>query len=56
MATKIDYDGRRFRSVSNSPGGDVSAETTFDYRQQGEVVQASYSGGGVMAAEQGGSS
>lgn len=43
----IHYDGRRFRSASNSPGGDVSGETVFHYRQQGDVVWATYAGGAV---------
>jgi hypothetical protein len=43
----MDYNGRVFRSVANSAGGDVGGETTFQYRQQGEVVWATYSGGAV---------
>ena len=41
------YDGRRFRSVSNTANGEVDAATHFHYRQQGEVVWATYEGGGV---------
>jgi hypothetical protein len=44
----INYDGRVFRSLSNSEGGDVSGETTFRYRQRGEVVWATYAGGAVL--------
>jgi hypothetical protein len=43
----IDYDGRRFRSVENSAGGEVDAATTFDYHQVGDVVWATYGGGGI---------
>ena len=43
----ISYEGRRFCSLANSPGGDVSGETVFHYRQQGDVVWATYEGGGV---------
>lgn len=43
----VDYDGRQFRSVENSTGGDVGAATTFHYRQVGDVVWATYSGGAV---------
>ncbi|WP_412061670.1 n-acetylglutamate synthase [Rubrivirga sp. IMCC45206] len=43
----IDYDGRRFRGVSNTATGEVSDATVFDYRQQGAVVWATYHGGGV---------
>ena len=41
------YDGRVFRSVENSAGGDVGDETTFHYRQRDEVVWATYVGGAV---------
>jgi hypothetical protein len=43
----IQYDGRIFRSVENSDGGDVSAATTFHYHQVGNLVWATYSGGSV---------
>lgn len=43
----IDYDGRRFRSVSNSPTGEVGAETVFAYHQKGDVVWATYEGGAI---------
>lgn len=42
------YDGRRFHSVSNTDGGDVSAETVFHYHQRGDVVWATYAGGSVV--------
>ena len=45
--TAVDYEGRVFRSVANSAGGDVDAGTRFHYRQRGDVVTASYEGGGV---------
>lgn len=41
------YDGKTFRSVSNSSSGDVSSETQFLYRQQGDLVWATYDGGSV---------
>jgi hypothetical protein len=44
----LDYDNRVFRSVANSEGGDVSDETTFHYHQRGNIVWATYSGGGVL--------
>jgi hypothetical protein len=42
-----DYDGRRFRSVSNSETGEVGAETLFEYHQRGGVVWATYEGGAI---------
>jgi hypothetical protein len=43
----IDYNGRVFRSVSNSGSGDVGEETLFHYQQRGSVVWATYAGGAV---------
>lgn len=43
----INYDGRVFRSVANSDGGDVGAETVFHYHQRDDVVWATYAGGSV---------
>ena len=44
----LNYDGRVFRTVSNSNGGDVGRETTFRYRQAGDVVWATYEGGSIL--------
>ena len=41
----MDYGGRRFGSVENSASGEVGPETVFEYRQEGDVVWATYSGG-----------
>lgn len=45
--SEIDYDGRRFRPVENSAGGEVDGGTLFHYRQRGNVVWATYEGGGI---------
>jgi hypothetical protein len=44
----LDYEGRSFRSVANTQGGDVDAGTTFHYHQRGAVVWATYAGGSVV--------
>lgn len=44
----ISYDNRKFRSISNSEGGEVSSETVFYYHQDGNVVWAEYSGGEIV--------
>jgi len=44
----IDYNDRVFRSVSNSPNGEVDEETIFQYQQQSFLVSATYSGGGIL--------
>ena len=37
---KIDYEGKTFRSVSNSASGEVGTETVFHYHQHGRLVWA----------------
>jgi hypothetical protein len=44
----IDYDQKKFRSLSNSPNGEVGGETVFHYRQEGAVVWATYQGGSIL--------
>ena len=44
---EISYDGRRFRAVTNSAAGEVSAETIFHYHENDKIVWAEYSGGGI---------
>lgn len=46
--TRINYDNRRFASVSNSANGEVSTATVFEYHQDGALVWASYSGGSIV--------
>jgi len=43
----IDYDGRIFRGVANSAGGEVGGGTLFRYRQKGARVWATYAGDGL---------
>jgi hypothetical protein len=45
--TGVNYNDRYFRSVGNVDGGDVDADTVFHYRQEDEIVWATYRGGGV---------
>jgi len=40
-------DGRRFRALTNSAGGQVSGETEFVFGQDQDVVHARYSGGAI---------
>lgn len=40
-------DGRRFASPAQVEGGDVGADTVFEYTQDGAVVWARYAGGAV---------
>jgi hypothetical protein len=44
---EISYNGRRFRTVSNTPNGQATDETIFEYKQEGDLVSAVYRGGGI---------
>ncbi len=48
MTNRINYNNRRFVSVSNSDNGEVSSATVFDYHQEGDVVWATYRGGAIV--------
>lgn len=41
------FDGRLFRPVSTSANGEAGTDTVFHYRQTGDVVWATYTGGQV---------
>ena len=43
----IGYDGRVFKSVANTPNGEVGGDTLFQYHQSGNRVWGTYEGGGV---------
>lgn len=43
----IDYHDRLFAPVSNTANGEVDATTVFHYRQQADIVWATYHGGAV---------
>ncbi|RYY88147.1 MAG: n-acetylglutamate synthase [Chitinophagaceae bacterium] len=44
----INYNGRKFRGVTNTENGEVSGDTEFQYRQSGAIVTAIYSGGPIL--------
>lgn len=41
-------DGKVFRPVANTANGEAGADTRFHYRQTGDVVTATYSGGEIV--------
>lgn len=47
MSAEIDYDGRRFRPLRND-SGEVGEGTVFHYRQVGDVVWGTYTGGAIQ--------
>jgi hypothetical protein len=40
-------DGRRFQSATQVAGGDVGAQTLFEYAEEDGVVHARYAGGAI---------
>ncbi len=44
IAVKINYNGKRFIPVKNSDNGEISSDTIFIYKQQGNIVTSEYSG------------
>jgi hypothetical protein len=42
---RINYHGRTFTAVSNSPNGQINGDTIFQYDQQGSLLTAFYRGG-----------
>ncbi len=44
----IDYNGRKFVSVENTDNGEVSSKTFFEYKQEGTIISATYSGGQII--------
>ena len=45
----LNYNGKRFRIISKSLNSELAAETIFEYKQKGIVLQCEYSNGGVIA-------
>lgn len=41
----INYNGRTFVSIENTANGEVSSQTSFEYKQEGNIISATYSGG-----------
>ena len=48
ISVKYDLDGKIFHAVSNTENGEVSSDTLFHYRQEGDVIWADYYGGAVV--------
>ncbi len=44
----MNYHGKRFSAVGNSPNGETSGDTIFAYQQQGNIVTAHYAGGAIV--------
>jgi hypothetical protein len=49
VPTRVDYDGRRFRSIDAQPGGTAAEKPVGHYHQAGDLVWAEFSGAAVRA-------
>ncbi|WP_187254500.1 n-acetylglutamate synthase [Alkalicoccus halolimnae] len=44
----INYEGKRFIAIENTENGEVSSKTIFEYKQDKNILSATYSGGDVV--------
>lgn len=44
----IDYNNKTFIAVANSDNGETSADTVFNYKQEGSMLTAHYKGGKII--------
>lgn len=44
----INYNGRHFVSIENTENGEVSSQTFFEYKQEGNIISATYGGGDIV--------
>jgi hypothetical protein len=44
----MNYHNLIFRAVANSDNGEVTSQTTFHYRQEGQILTADYGGGSIL--------
>lgn len=47
MTQGFNFNNKKFKLVNNSDNGEVSDQTVFLYKQDGDLVTADYSGGSV---------
>ncbi len=47
----IDYNGKIFRVVTNSGNGETSSDTTFIYKQVGNILTSEYAGGTIVKGQ-----
>lgn len=43
----MNYDGKKFKVISNSANGGVTSEMIFHYQQVGDILSCQYSGEGI---------
>lgn len=47
----MNYHDKKFRPASNTPNGETSEETIFHYKQEGNILTCSYSGGQIKSGQ-----
>ena len=50
-AKQLNYNAKKFKPVQNSVNGETSAETVFEYKQEGEILSGTYSGGQIKKGQ-----
>ena len=45
----MNYNNKKFRPVENTENGETTAETIFEYKQDGNILTSNYSGGKIKA-------
>ncbi|MFZ1675695.1 MAG: hypothetical protein WAT91_00400 [Saprospiraceae bacterium] len=45
---RINYHNRKFAGVLNTPNGQVNSDTVFHYKQQEQILTATYKGGRIQ--------
>ncbi len=43
----MNYNGKKFKTQSNSVNGETSSDTVFNYNQEGNLLKGTYSGGKI---------
>ena len=44
----MNYNGRKFKVIAKSENSEVAGDTIFEYKQVGNILTASYSGGEIQ--------
>ena len=44
----FNLNAKKFKAESSSSNGDVSSETLFEYRQNGQIIWGTYQGGTIL--------
>jgi len=45
----LNYNNKKFRPVANSDNGETTAETIFEYKQNGNILTSVYHGGQIVS-------